>query len=138
MNSNSKIKSNSSSVNKIIACDKFSGFFKRREGLLGDCQYFWENKGLRVELQLAENRNDVQWMCIEIVTTEAASTSIQECLDIFWSLISDSPSVITGACMDYINACGKIENTICSPGWTFNVPTRHHGRFQFQVTGAGV
>ena len=133
MNSNSKIKSKRSSVNKEIACDGFSGFFNHREGFLENYQYFWENDGLRVELQLAENRNDVQRMSIEIITTKATKASTQQCLDIFWSLISDSTADITKACVDYIDDSIPIDKSLCPTGWKLNCNADKRAAIQLVV-----
>ena len=106
-----------SSVDKKIACDRFSNFFNRREGMLDNRQYFWEIEGLRVEVHSGETRNDIQRMSIEIKKNEASIESIIRCLDIFWGLISKSTSEITNSCIEYINTSKPIDNSLFSSNW---------------------
>ena len=106
-----------SSVDKKIACDRFSNFFNRREGMLDSRQYFWEIEGLRVVVQSGDTRNDVQRMSIEIKTSEASIESIIRCLDIFWGLISKSTPEITKSCVEYINTSKPIDQSLIPSNW---------------------
>lgn len=123
-----------SSVNKKIACDRFSDFFNRREGVSGNRENFWENEGLRVVVQCGDTRNDIQRMSIEIKTTEASIESIIRCLDIFWGLISKSTPEITNSCIEYITNSKPIDESLCPRDWKLNSSNDMQNTIQLVVT----
>lgn len=137
MNNNTKIKSKIKTVDLAIARAKLSGFFNCQEVPIGHRHYCWEGSGLRVELRMGKNSADIKWLSLEMVPkkspNEAYAVLNEQCINLFWSLITDSSPDLTKACMNYIASNITIQDSLTPYGWKLMCSRQESGRCQFVV-----